>query len=277
VERSSTVGIVSNENSGYHRDRLLAMQRRVVLKMAGAAAAAFGQRASGMNLFGGALTAEEVVTFPLPDALTFASGKRVTKPGEWKQRRKELVETFAERVYGRTPRQPADLSLEHSVAEHGAAFNGVALRKQVTIRVSRGAEQREIHVLLYLPAKRDAPVPVFTGLNFEGNHAANADPQILLSETWKRDPADTAPGPNNERRKLVKQKAAESGRGQAASRWQAEKIVQRCCGLATAYYGDIEPDFAGGIQHGVRPLFFNARQQQPSPGDWGALGAWGWG
>ncbi|MFZ0589544.1 MAG: acetylxylan esterase, partial [Bryobacteraceae bacterium] len=47
--------------------------------------------------------------------------------------------------------------------------------------------------------------------------------------------------------------------------------------LATAYYGDIEPDFSGAMEQGVRALFLQPGQTQWPPNSWGALGAWAWG
>jgi hypothetical protein len=61
-------------------------------------------------------------------------------------------------------------------------------------------------------------------------------------------------------------------RNHAASRWAVEQILARGYGLAVIYYCEIEPDFDGGMQYGVRAMY-------PAPGadGWGAIGAWAWG
>jgi hypothetical protein len=48
--------------------------------------------------------------------------------------------------------------------------------------------------------------------------------------------------------------------------------------VATAYYGDIEPDHPEGWKEGVRSAFGGARDGGAfAPDDWGAIGAWAWG
>jgi hypothetical protein len=228
---------------------------------------------------GGDLTAADVLKFPLPDALTLQSGKRITTAGEWPQRRKEIIELFAEQVYGCTPAHAALIRAnQESLVDRAAAFNGAATRKQITLKLSNNGEVRRINVLLYVPVDVKKPVPVITGLNFEGNHAIDSDSRIILPELWKRDPADAAAGLNNERRKLVKVRATEDSRGRAAiGRWPVEKVIRRGYALATAYYGDIDPDFADGLWQGVRPLLFKPGQQTLEANEWGALGGWAWG
>jgi hypothetical protein len=103
---------------------------------------------------------------------------------------------------------------------------------------------------------------VFVGLNFTGNHTVHADPGIALNDIWV---------------KGSKQPATEDGRGRGASQWQVESILARGYALATAYYGDIEPDFNGGFEHGVRKMLLRSGQTAPADDEWGAIGAWAWG
>ena len=204
----------------------------------------------------------KVGAYTLPDPLVLQNGGRVRDAATWyKRRRPEILHLFETNVYGRTPAKQLRTTFELTSIDKNA-LGGKAIRKQVTVHFSNGKDARKMDLLLYVPVDARKPVPVFLGLNFDGNQTVDADPGIRLGDVWVRGKRQPASG---------------SSRGSAASEWQVEKILARGYALATAYYGDIEPDFAGGMTYGVRPLFFRPGQTQPATDDWGAIGAWAWG
>jgi hypothetical protein len=121
-------------------------------------------------------------------------------------------------------------------------------------------------VLLYFPNSKPKNAPAFVGLNFEGNYTITDEPDIKLPEDWV---------PNSNGTK--ENKASEKRRGTKASRWPIEMIIKQGYAVATAYYGDIDPDFDDGFQNGVHPLFYKPGQTKPAADEWGSIGAWAWG
>lgn len=206
--------------------------------------------------------------YTLPDPLVCSDGTPVKDEATWKTRRRpEILALFEEQVYGRAPGKPERLTFEvRSVAKD--AFQGKAVRKEVRITIGQGDKTLPLDLLLYLPADAKKPVPVFLGLNFAGNHTVEADPGIALSQAWMRSRPDGG---------IVDNRATEQSRGSAASSWPVSLILGRGYGLATMYYGDIDPDFDDGFQNGVHPLFYKDGQTKPAPDEWGSIAAWAWG
>lgn len=210
----------------------------------------------------------KVPEYTLPDPLTASNGQKVTDAKEWKERRRlEVLKLFEENVYGRSPAAPESLVFEE-IESDGQALGGKATRKQVAVFFSDDKKGPRMDLLIYLPNKSTGPVPVFVGLNFYGNHTIHSDPAIRLSESWMR---------NNEEFKITDNRATEESRGVRSSRWAVDRILDRGYGLATAYYGDIDPDFDDGFQNGVHPLFYEEGQTHPAPDEWGSIAAWAWG
>jgi hypothetical protein len=209
-----------------------------------------------------------VPPYTLPDVLTCQDGTRVTTPDQWRRvRRPEIMELFAHHVYGRTPDGLPRMRCEVQ-SRDTAALGGAATREEVAICFGDAPDALRADLLIYLPNRRPAPVPVFLGLNFSGNHTIHADPGISISTQWMRD--DPAMG-------VVNNRATEASRGAAAGRWQVERVLARGYGLATMYYGDFDPDFDDGFQNGVHHLFSGHAGAQRAPDAWGAIGAWAWG
>jgi hypothetical protein len=216
-----------------------------------------------------------ILAFPVPDALTLADGRHVQNAQTWlAKRRPEILHAFADQIYGRTPSEKLPPQF-HVDSVDRSAFSGEAIRKQITITFSRQADTPRIHLLVYQPVHARHPLPAIVGLNFEGNQTIDSDPGITLNDVWVPDPADSQQ--TNELRGHSRRRAAEDSRGRYNYRWQVDALVQRGYALATAYYGDIEPDFSGGLQYGVRSLFLKPGQTAVGPSEWGAIGAWAWG
>src|SRR5210317_1374438 len=125
------------------------------------------------------------------------------------------------------------------------ALGGLATRKQVTVNFTGKKDGPSMDILIYLPNASKKPVPAFVLLNFGGNHTIHSDPAIKLSERWMRSKSAGA----------VKNRADETSRGRSSSRFHVEEILKRGYGLATIYYGDIDPDFHDGFKNGVHPFF----------------------
>ncbi|MDE3200314.1 MAG: acetylxylan esterase [Acidobacteriota bacterium] len=212
-----------------------------------------------------------------PDALTMANGARATSAQEFEaERRPELLNLFAENVYGKSPQEKLPMKSTVTSVDRDA-LGGLAVRKQVELLFSANGITRALHVLEYLPAKANGPAPVFVGLNFDGNWTVSKDAGIALTDEWTVDPALAKVRLSTELKGHFRQRATENERGKNASRWPLEMILRAGFGVATVYAGDIEPDMVTGIGYGVRPLFFKGDQYLPAADDWGAIGAWAWG
>lgn len=211
----------------------------------------------------------KVPVYTLLDPLRDANGAEIKTLAGWASRRAEILKAFEGNVFGKTPEAALKFKPKFHVAEPDTpALNGLATRRQVTITLTPKGEQGPVmHLLLYLPAKHHGQVPVVLGLNFMGNAAIDPDPGILATPVWepskvKGVPPHVAAFPENRR-------------GSRASRWQAEMVVRRGYGLATVYYGDIDPDSMDAENLGVTGYYTpsNATTKQEP---WGEISAWAW-
>ena len=203
----------------------------------------------------------KVGTYSLPDPLRLNNGKPVRDVKTWySKRRPEIVEMFETQQYGRAPGRPADESFE-MVDPGTPALNGKALRKQVTIYLDRDKTGPSIDLLIYLPAAATKPVPMFFSINFGAVQNAVDDPGIKSEKTW--DPkTNTRVTPT-----------AARGFGHL----DAEDLLNAGFGVATFYYGDVDPDYPGGFANGIRARYLKPGQADRAPDDWGSIAAWAWG
>ena len=201
-----------------------------------------------------------VGTYKLPAPLTLANGKPVRDAKTWyEKRRPEIVRLFEENQYGRSPGRPVGMSFD--VFDKGSpALDGKAVRRQVTVYFSPDKSGPKMDLLLYLPANSRKPAPVLLNLSFAANSSAVDDPGIKPGEIWGRD----------------KKRVPASG-GRSFGRLNVTPFLAAGFGVATVYYGDIDPDFAGGVPYGVRALYLKPGQTEPAPDEWGSIAAWAWG
>jgi hypothetical protein len=205
----------------------------------------------------------KVPAYKLPELLVMNDGRRVRGASDWEKRRVEIRALLEAQMFGRAPGRPAHVSFDVASVDK-SALGGRAVRKEIAIRT----QGKSFNLLVYLPAGAGKPAPVFVGLGFEPNQTVSTDPGITPAGEWAQDKSTGAIS-----------LAAPDGasRGSAASRWQVEKLVSRGYGLATMYYGDIEPDIDGAMKLGIRGTYLESGQRAPANDQWGAIAAWSWG
>jgi hypothetical protein len=201
-----------------------------------------------------------VGSYTLPDPLVLASGKPVRDAKTWNdKRRPEIVNLFEENQFGRSPGRPAGMHFD--VFEKSApAFDGKAIRRQLTVYFSGDKSGPKMDMLMYVPAAASKPVPLLLNLSFSANSHAVNDAGVKQGEVW---------GPDK--------KKIPAGKLRAFAKDYVVHLLDAGFGFATIYYGDIEPDFLGGLPFGVRALYLKPDQTQPAENEWGAIAAWGWG
>ena len=206
----------------------------------------------------------KVPPYTLPDPLVCLDGTKVTTPELWwKKRRPEILELFRTQMYGRAPiGRPSEMTFEVFDLDRNA-LGGKATRKQIRILFTGKPDGPSMDLLIYLPNHVQRPVPVFLLLNFSGNHAIHSDSAIHIKPIW-------------DRAKGQQVMPSEDSRGRDTS-IPVEKIIARGYGVATAYYGDIAPDFPDSFRHGVFAAFDKLFGEKRPLDAWGAISAWAWG
>ncbi|HYK47929.1 MAG TPA: hypothetical protein VEV83_22280, partial [Parafilimonas sp.] len=190
--------------------------------------------------------------------LVMSNGKRVKDTTDWYAvQRPYIYHLFEQNVYGRYPTQPVTVHFKIRESSNNA-LNGVATRKQVRVYLHPTDTTVFTDVLIYLPNLYKTSAPIFLSLNFNGNETVNKDPAILPSQKETE----------------INRAHTDSMRG-SDRYWQIEDLIARGYGVATAYYGDIEPDNKDGWKTGIRTTLKDVLKIQPE--EWSALGAWAWG
>lgn len=182
----------------------------------------------------------------LPDPLTLKSGKQVTSPALWKQRRVEIMEEFDREVYGRVPKVTPKVNWEVTSTTNELVGAVPVILKRLTGHVDNSsypAVTVDIQLLLATPANAKGKVPVMMEFG-------NANPP--------------APGAG-------KGKAPDAN---APLPWQ-QQVLAKGWGYALITPGSIQADNGAGLTAGIIGLVNKGQRRKPD--DWGSLRAWAWG
>jgi hypothetical protein len=206
----------------------------------------------------------KVPQYTLTSPLAGPDGKRIESADQWSKQQEYLVKILATHEYGFAPQELP--GMEAKKVESGIEHEGTVRREQWEVTLTRNDRSVVIDLLLYLPADKPA-VGCFVGLNFRGNHTVTKAPEVRLPKGWV--PNDTG---------AVENRAGEEGRGESIARWPIAQIVgERHFAVATAYCGDIDPDFDDGFTNGVHSLYPEFIPDDAHPDRWGTISAWAWG
>ena len=210
---------------------------------------------------------DKVGTYTLADPLKMEDGKAVRSAKDWPKRRAEILKIFETQQYGVMPGRPPDESFE--VTDKGTpALGGKAIRKQVTIHLSKDPSWPVIHLLEYIPANAKKPVPMYFTINFGANQNVAKDPGITPQKV--RDPKTnelvTAPPP-------------------APGRFvfgpvNVDAMLDAGIGVASFNYTELDPDTLTGFPQGIRAKYMKPGQtgeDDRAPDAWGSISAWAWG
>ncbi len=116
---------------------------------------------------------------------------------------------------------------------------------------------------MYLPAAAAKPVPMLLSINFGAVQNA----------------VDTTPVSRRRLCGMRRPTTRTQPSGRSFGRLNVEALLDAGFGLATFYYGDVDPDYLEGFSNGIRARYAKAggTEENRAPDDWGTIAAWAWG
>ena len=162
----------------------------------------------------------------------------VTSVRAWEEvRRPEILRMFEDNIYGQFPRDQDSVRYLPFGGET-LAMGGKALLKQVDVQVFRQGRSVTIHLLMFIPAKRTKPAPLFLLINNRSKN--NTDPFRTKKTEF----------------------------------WPAEQLIDSGYAIAAFHVGDLAPDHKVNYVNGVLQLY---PEQLAAENGMRAIGAWAWG
>ncbi|MBN1906654.1 MAG: acetylxylan esterase [Deltaproteobacteria bacterium] len=175
----------------------------------------------------------------LPDPLLFNDGTKVTTPGEWEKRKKELFELFDREVYGRMPVNIPPVKWE-IVEEKANTVEGIP----VIERELKGHVDNSSYPSITVDIQMKLTTPV---------NAKNIP--VVIEFGWIGPMFFNMPD-------------------SPKPTWQ-EQLLKKGWGYAILVPTSIQDDSGAGLTKGIIGLVNKGNVRKPD--DWGALRAWAWG
>ena len=214
----------------------------------------------------------KIPEYELPELLKCNDGTPVKTQEDWTtKRRGEILKLFETHVYGTMPPAPPKsfrpkievvktTTIKALVDPEGKSDETVDVRlKEVKIFLGLEKSAPVLNLLLFLPTNPRGHHSVVLAYNFRGNHSVHKSPEITKNQIWNREGERLMPN--------------DKTRGAASRRWPIGMIVRRGYGVATMYYGDVDPDFDDGFKNGIHSLY---PKLQDRSDNWSSIGAWAW-
>ena len=249
---------------------------RLLISAALLSCAAYGQIAdSAADVVAGIpvnYTEAKAGTYTLPDPLKLNNGKPVTDAKTWAEKRRPEIRTLIEENwFGRSPGRPKDLNFE--VVEQGAsAFDGKAIRSQVTIYFNKERTGPKMDLLVYVPAAAKTPVPLFLNMSFFANNLTVSDSGVKIGRRWDRQSERQMPAEPPRAGTPGVAPANGVPRG-----LRVEQFIAHGIAVATFNKDDLAPDFVDSEGLGIKTLYLKPGETRPKDAEWGAIAAWTWG
>ena len=223
----------------------------------------------------------KVEPYKLEDPLVSTNGWRVECPADWPERRLEILDIFAKKIYGEEPPPPKALAWD--LLSEKTSAGGYAIRR--VFRMSFTADKSGPSVVWAMwiprPAAKKGKVPVILGLTYRGVHELVTDDDLPICRGWARE---------NPQRGVVGHRATEKTRGRMqdqnnASIFPLQMILARGYAVMCASYTEVSPDPSPYGRDGVDQYPFATTngvfalwgpRDETRDDNITALGAWAW-
>lgn len=191
----------------------------------------------------------KVPEYELPEVLTSFDEKKIETVEDWEKiRRPEIVDFFAQNMFGEVPTAPSPIKKSFQlIAEDQTIFDGLCTRKEVLITFENEKGAVSMPLVLFVPT-----------------HAADNVPVILLATG--SDIKRTGLKLNNSQRY-----------GETANGIPLHQLMKRGIGLATVDYQAFGMDPGnkeGKVSGGISELFFIEGQAFTKKNEWGMIAIW---